>query len=463
MLRSRQPAEEVFVTLGSGLIGQPDSVAGPGETLRLLSNVSTPPNARLAVWIFNQPEAEPVGEASEWLIFSRDNWLLPALGTVTLNAAHVEPADILRGSLADGQLRTAPLELPPPPLIPTPPASASLVAGQTALFTVDPEGTGPFTFQWFRNGQPIAGATESSHRIPFVSPGQAGAYTVEVSGPGGTTISEAATLAVSPAAELINLSSRGQNLLGSEIMIAGFVLGGSEVRSVLLTGKGPSLADFNLTGLLPDPTLILFDQNGQEIARNTRWEEGPDSDLIDDSGFAPNRETEATLLATIEPNRPYTVHLRNLGNETGIGLVELFDLDRIAGVSGNSRLINLSIRGKVEGGSKIMIAGFVIDHVGGPRRLLIRGGGPSMAAFGVANPLPDPVLSVWNADRERIDLNEYWRDHPEAELIESTGFAPGDDLEAALLITLEPGAYTVQLRDSENRPGIGRIELFTLP
>ncbi|TVR48727.1 MAG: hypothetical protein EA425_13695, partial [Puniceicoccaceae bacterium] len=322
----------------------------------------------------------------------------------------------------------------------------------------------PGSYQWFHNGQPIPGATGHVLHLPDISTADEGFYAVNIKGASLTQVEAVAQLTLRPLATMVNLSSRGQNLRGAGIMIAGFVLGEGAGRTLLLTGKGPSLADFGLTGLLPDPMLVLFDRHGQELLSNRSWTTHPDADLIASSGFGPSREEEAALLIELEANQPYTVHLRNPEGETGIGLVEIFDLDGIVGSEAGAALINLSIRGKIEQGGRVLIAGFVVDgSAEARRRVLLRGSGPSMAALGVANPLPDPILRVFDSNQNLLAENHAWQEADQAAAIEASGFAPEDEREAALLLTLPPGAYTVHLREAENQPGIGRIEIFTMP
>jgi hypothetical protein len=107
-----------------------------------------------------------------------------------------------------------------------------------------------------------------------------------------------------------------------------------------------------------------------------------------------------------------------------------------------------------------MIAGFIIrgDR---ERRVLVRGIGPSLAQAGVANPLQDPMLEIHD-ETEQIAANDDWRSDQEAEIL-AAGFAPGDDRDAAAILTLWPGSYTAIVRGKANGTGNALVEVYTLP
>lgn len=124
-----------------------------------------------------------------------------------------------------------------------------------------------------------------------------------------------------------------------------------------------------------------------------------------------------------------------------------------------TRLLNISTRTRVGTGEDVTIAGFTT--VGGATsRLLIRGLGPSLAAFGIAAPLPDPYLTVFDANGA-IGGNDNWRSDQGAE-ISSSRLPPTNELEAAYIGIFAPGAYTAILRDANNATGVGVIEVYKL-
>ena len=92
--------------------------------------------------------------------------------------------------------------------------------------------------------------------------------------------------------------------------------------------------------------------------------------------------------------------------------------------------------------------------------MILRGIGPSLAGVGVPNPLADPIMELHVSTFVPI-VNDNWRDTQEAEII-ATGLAPTNDLESAIVVTLNPGAYTVVLRGKNNGTGVGLVETYDL-
>jgi hypothetical protein len=121
---------------------------------------------------------------------------------------------------------------------------------------------------------------------------------------------------------------------------------------------------------------------------------------------------------------------------------------------------NLSTRGQVEGGSKVLIGGLIISGTG-PKRTIIRGIGPSLAASNVPGTLPDPTLKLFNSQAQLVASNDNWQDTQAAE-IAATGLAPANVKESAILATLQPGAYTVILDDAAGATGTGLVETYDL-
>lgn len=127
-----------------------------------------------------------------------------------------------------------------------------------------------------------------------------------------------------------------------------------------------------------------------------------------------------------------------------------------------ARLLNISTRADVHTGDNIAIAGFIIIGTD-PKKVLLRGIGPSINVGGapLAGALQDPVLNVWNNSDTLLAQNNDWKDSQQAE-IQATGFAPPDDKESAVLMSLAPGAYTVQLSGRNSGTGIGLVEVYDL-
>jgi hypothetical protein len=107
-----------------------------------------------------------------------------------------------------------------------------------------------------------------------------------------------------------------------------------------------------------------------------------------------------------------------------------------------------------------MIAGFII--VTNPVRVVLRGIGPSLGGSGVPNPLADPNLELRGGNGTLILANDNWRETQQAEIM-ATGLQPTDDLESAIVMTLQPGSYTGLLRGNNNGTGVGLVEVYALP
>jgi hypothetical protein len=122
-----------------------------------------------------------------------------------------------------------------------------------------------------------------------------------------------------------NISTRGQVLQGDQVLIGGFIVGGSQSKTVIVRALGPSLAAAQVTNPLNDPTLELRDAAGNLLASNNNWGDGPDAAQIQSEGFAPSQPAEAALRITLSPGN-YTAVVRSASSATGIGLVEVYDL-----------------------------------------------------------------------------------------------------------------------------------------
>jgi acetyl esterase/lipase len=252
------------------------------------------------------------------------------------------------------------------------------------------------------------------------------------------------------AQKLLNVSTRSDVLDGDSVMVGGFIITGETNKRVVLRGLGPSLSVFGLTGLLGDPYLELYDSSGvlMEANDNRQVLAGLPNALL------PSNPSESYLTAVLPPGS-YTAVLHGAFDGNGIGLVELYDVDPV-----NSRVANISTRGRVAGGSAEMIGGFII---GGTDRtsVIVRALGPSLAAAGVNSPLPDPVLALFDSNGNLIATNDNWRSTQELQII-NTGVPPTNDLESAIVVTLEPGNYTAMVHDSQSRTGVALVEAYDL-
>ena len=252
---------------------------------------------------------------------------------------------------------------------------------------------------------------------------------------------------------LLNVSTRAQVFTDDRVLIGGFIITGNIAKTLVLRALGPSLAEAGVPGVLADPTLALYDSAGALLQQNDNWT-FPLPPYVVDAGLTPNDPAES-LIATTLPPGSYTAVLQGTGGSTGVGLVELYDLD-----PANSRVSNLSARGQVDTGDQAMIGGFIVSGTQ-PTEILIRALGPSLTALGISGALPDPLLEVHGSDGSLVADNDNWRDTQEAEII-ATGIPPSHDMESAIVETLAPGNYTAIVRGVNNTTGVALVEVYNL-
>jgi len=218
---------------------------------------------------------------------------------------------------------------------------------------------------------------------------------------------------------------------------------------------GPSLVNHGITNPLQNPTLELHDGTGALITSNDNWMDAPNRQEIIDSGLAPTNNLESAILTSLSPGA-YTAIVRGVNNGTGIALVEGYDLDPTAG----SKLGNISTRALAQTGDNVMIGGFIITGTG-QKRVIVRAIGPSLAQYGITNPLADPTLELHDGSGAVIAFDDNWKDSQEAE-IQATGLAPSDDAESAIVRTLVPGNYTAIVRGKNDTIGVALVEVYGL-
>jgi hypothetical protein len=246
---------------------------------------------------------------------------------------------------------------------------------------------------------------------------------------------------------------------GDNVLIGGFILTGSAPKKVILRAIGPSLTANNqpLPGRLTDPTLTLFDGDGNPLFSNDDWMNSPQKQEIIDTKIPPDDPKESAIIATLQPGN-YTAIMSGANGATGIGVVELFALDQ----SVPANLANIATRGFVESGDNVMIGGFI---VGGSqnRTVLAFAIGPSLTAVGVPNALQDPMLELHDGSGTTIASNDNWKSDQQSQ-ITATGLTPSDDRESGILsLPLAPGNYTAIVRGAGNTAGVALVEIFQLP
>ena len=172
---------------------------------------------------------------------------------------------------------------------------------------------------------------------------------------------------------------------------------------------------------------------------------------------------DAALLVTVQPGS-YTVVVSG-GDGPGVALAEIYDASTTVDAE---RLVNISARGHVGSGGDILIGGFIVTG-NAPKRVLVRGVGPSLARYGVGATLVDPRLVVRQGNTI-LAQNDDWETgaNTSAELTSAASLTSAFGLDAgskdaALLITLAPGSYTAQVSGADGTTGIALVEVYELP
>jgi hypothetical protein len=288
-----------------------------------------------------------------------------------------------------------------------------------------------------------------------VAPNTGAARSGTIVGFGPTfTVNQAAGTAAAPA-RLTNISTRMQVLTGNDVMIGGFVILGSTPKTVAIVATGPSLAPYGITNPLSDPMITLVRSSDQAvITSNDDWQGHASAAQLQASGFAPSNGLESGILVTLQPGA-YTAIVSGFAGATGVAVVGVYEVDGPA-----IPLANISTRGRVLTGNDVMIGGFVIEGTGS-QTVAIVATGPSLAAYGIANPLSDPVITlVRSSDQAVITSNDDWQTHANASQLQAAGFAPQNGLESGIYVTLQPGAYTAIVSGYLNATGVAVIGVY---
>jgi hypothetical protein len=309
---------------------------------------------------------------------------------------------------------------------------------------------------------PVNGSTYSTSEF-------SAAASIASSAPTAPPTSPTAVVLPTRADQLLNLSTRVYVQTGDRVLIGGFIISGTEPKKIIVRGLGPSLAAFNVPGFLADPVLELYDSAGQLLAKNDNWKQDQQTE-IENTGVAPTNDLESAIVRTLPPGN-YTAIVRGQSDGIGTGLVEVYDLAQGA----DSHAVNVSTRGFVGTGDNVMIGGFIVGgNGGGTASVVVRAIGPSLASFGVPNPLADPSLSVRTANGTVVTENDNWAEGVDQSRgpvfangyqrsrIQATGLAPNHELESAVVADLGPGNYTAIVQGKDQSTGIALVEIYNL-
>ena len=373
-----------------------------------------------------------------------------AAGTTTINAGTVTVANA--GA----------------PAITLQPLSKVVAPGARFSLLVSAAGSGNLAYQWRKDGAAIPGATQNAFEIPAATAAASGSYTCTITNSAGSVTTSAAAVDVTTlAARPANISCR-TNVAAGDTVIPGFVVDGTGSKRLLIRAVGPGLSAFGLDGTMADPKLDVYRQsNSSIVASSDNWDSSIAGDFASVGAFnltAGSRD--AALVTSLAAGQAYSVAVSGVGSSSGIVLIEVYDLDNPA--TATSRLVNVSVRGKVGTGDNILILGVVVNGAG-KRTLLIRGVGPKLAAFGVGGTLADPQLEIFDSNNRSVLDNDNWGSAPfVAEQLLAANYVGAFALDqgsrdAATLALLDPGPYTVQVKGAANGTGEALVEIYDVP
>lgn len=273
------------------------------------------------------------------------------------------------------------------------------------------------------------------------------------SGGGGSTV-----------ASLMNLSTRGTVEEG-RTLVSGITVTGTVSQDVIVRAVGPTLARFGVGDALADPVVRVLAADGREVATNRDWRLAPDAASLPAlfasvGAFALDASSrDAALRVSLAPGG-YTLEVSSASGGRGSVLAELY------AANGGTSVRNLSSLTVLADGASLI--GGVAITAAAPRRVLVRAVGPALAQFGVGNAMSDTTLTVYSGARA-VASNDDWSYEANASEIAtaaaSTGAfeLPPGGTDAALLLTLEPGTYTMQAGSKTGEGGAVLLEIYELP
>lgn len=245
--------------------------------------------------------------------------------------------------------------------------------------------------------------------------------------------------------------------VGNNVGIGGFIITGTVPKPVIVRAIGPSLIRYGIFDPLADTVLELHGPAAFGTITNDNWRDAQEA-AIQATGLPPIHDLESAIVAMLDPGA-YTAIVRGKGDTTGVGLVEVYDLNEFV----DSKLANLSTRAFVSTGDDIIIAGFVLSDHAGLDRIVVRGIGPSLAPglFPASAVLANPTLELRDSNGTLLVSNNDWQDNPvQAAEIIGAGLAPRSNLESAVAAMLPAGNYTALLSGLNDGTGIGIVEVY---
>lgn len=322
--------------------------------------------------------------------------------------------------------------------------------------------SGEPSWQWYRDGVAITGATRRAYVVRSFEPERSGTYTLEAALPGGgkSRWTTRVIPAVAPG-RLANISQRSRTVADQQAVL-GFSLRGARAAQVLLRGLGPTLTRFGVNVPVPDPWLAVFANDGSVLGLNDDWNELDTGALSAGFGAAalPTGSKDSAILLELTTGT-YSAACFPGGSDGGTCLIELFHEDSAG--EGALEVCNFSTLDRVT--DERAVLAFVVTG-SGCRTVLVRAVGPTLAQFLLERAIRDPILTVYDAAGRVVANNDDWEDLADVVPLQDAAagngaFAlPRGSRDAGLMVTLPPGAYTVVCHDKAHDGGVALLEVY---
>ncbi len=360
-------------------------------------------------------------------------------------------------------------------------SSSQSVALDAPLFlSVTASSSATLSYQWYKNGAAIGGATSPSFTLTHAAATDAGTYTAVISNSAGSVTTAPIVVTVGStnagaASRFADISTRAYCSTGNNVTIGGFVVSGSSSKRVLIRAVGPTLTSQGIgtAEVLADPVVEVHDATHANtvIATNDNWGDNTNTAEITSvtsqvgaASLLSSDAKSAALLTTLAPG-VYSFVVTGKSASSGIVLLEVYDADSqdVA-----AHFSNISSRADCTTGNGVAIGGFVISGAS-PKTVLMRAVGPSLTSQGIATTeaLQDPMIELHDAlhGNAVIGTNDDWTDQADeirtnGARLGATPFDSTDTKSAALLVTLAPGVYSFVASGKNSTTGIVLVEIY---
>jgi hypothetical protein len=453
------------VTLGANYALVADAVGTPSPTYQWYFNGNAIGGATSATFALNSAQ---VSNSGSYTVIASNS-----IGSVLSTAAII---------LVDGTAGGPTLALQP--------TAENVVAGDAVTFSVSlggnvsahvhPDATsGGATYQWYLNGVAMLNATGPTLLVTNVSAANVGSYSCLVTTASGAVMSNPAALRLDSGGtvpgHLVNISVLAKLAAGANNDVTmGFAAGGGTSpigEPLLVRVTGPALTAFNVSNVVEDPQLAVFNNAQTKIATNAGWASTAANEsevttldpLVGAFALTDPLSNDSALPITLMGGT-YTVQASSRSGAAGTLLAEVYDATLQFSAGYTPRLLNISCLQNLAAGTTTTV-GFSISGQSN-RTVLIRADGPSLSGFGVTNVMPDPTLTLYTGQTV-IGGNQGWQGDATikaaAASVYAFALASDSSNDSAILVTLAPGTYTVQTSSASGAGGNDLLEVYEVP